>query len=136
MGTVHVARDVSAEKRREEEREALIARLQEALAQAKILGGLLPIFGRRRAGFFLGRGDRFLGGHVRHVALGLQDRDHTAASRELAASFVNSTYFDIVLELPSGADLEDALERRRARAILVIPEGFGSDLAAGRTRRC
>ncbi len=43
VGTVHVARDISKEKRREEEREALISRLQEALAQAKVLRGLLPI---------------------------------------------------------------------------------------------
>jgi PAS domain S-box-containing protein len=43
VGTVHVARDITQERRRDAEREALIARLQEALAQAKILGGLLPI---------------------------------------------------------------------------------------------
>lgn len=43
VGTVHVARDITLERRRDTEREALIARLQEALAQAKILGGLLPI---------------------------------------------------------------------------------------------
>jgi len=43
VGTVHVARDISEEKRRDEEREELIARLQEALAQAKTLSGLLPI---------------------------------------------------------------------------------------------
>lgn len=43
VGTVHVARDVSEQRRRDEEREALIAQLQEALAQAKTLRGLLPI---------------------------------------------------------------------------------------------
>jgi PAS domain S-box-containing protein len=43
LGTVHVARDITQERQRDAEREALIARLQEALAQAKILGGLLPI---------------------------------------------------------------------------------------------
>ena len=69
---------------------------------------------------------------VHHVALGLQDRDHSAASRELVASFVNSSYFDIVAVLPSDADLQAVLERRQAQAVLVVPEGFGSDLAAGR----
>lgn len=43
VGIVHVARDISEQKSREEEREALVARLQDALAQAKILSGLLPI---------------------------------------------------------------------------------------------
>lgn len=43
VGTVHVARNITDQKRHDAEREALIARLQEALAQAKILGGLLPI---------------------------------------------------------------------------------------------
>lgn len=43
VGTVHVARDVAEAKRLEAEREALIVRLQEALAQTQRLGGLLPI---------------------------------------------------------------------------------------------
>jgi PAS domain S-box-containing protein len=43
IGTVHVARDVSAQKRADEERDQLIAKLQESLAKVKVLGGLLPI---------------------------------------------------------------------------------------------
>lgn len=70
---------------------------------------------------------------VRHVRLAVQDDDHSAASRELVASFVNSTYFDLVADLPAGADLNRFTERREAKAILVIPEGTGRDLAAGRT---
>ena len=70
---------------------------------------------------------------VRHVALAVQDRDLTAASRELAAAFVNSTYFDLVAAPGAGEDLERLAERRVARAILVIPEGYGRHLAAGRT---
>jgi ABC-2 type transport system permease protein len=70
---------------------------------------------------------------VRHVALAVQDHDKSAASRELIASFVNSTYFDLVADLPAGADLEGVTERRQARAILVIPLGAGRDLAAGET---
>lgn len=72
---------------------------------------------------------------VRHVALAVEDRDKSAASRELTASFVNSTYFDLVADLPPGADLGRLTERRVARAIVVIPEGYSSDLAAGRTAR-
>ncbi|HEX3556764.1 MAG TPA: ABC transporter permease [Thermoanaerobaculia bacterium] len=70
---------------------------------------------------------------VRHVALAVEDDDKSAASRELVASFVNSTYFDQVADLAAGADLRRLTERRRARAVLVIPEGAGRDLAAGRT---
>jgi ABC-2 type transport system permease protein len=70
---------------------------------------------------------------VRHVALAVEDNDKSAASRELVASFVNSTYFDQVADLPAGADLRRLTERRQARAVLVIPEGAGRDLAAGQT---
>ncbi|MBZ5638381.1 MAG: ABC transporter permease [Acidobacteriia bacterium] len=72
---------------------------------------------------------------VRHVRLALEDRDKSAASRDLIASFVNSTYFDVVLDLPSGAELEKLLGRRVAKAILVIPERYSGDLAAGRTAK-
>ena len=72
---------------------------------------------------------------VRHIRLAIEDRDKTAASRDLAAAFVNSGYFDLVADLPAGADLERLTERRRAQAILVIPETYGRDVAAGRTGR-
>lgn len=72
---------------------------------------------------------------VRHVGLALQDRDRSAASRDLVASFVNSTYFDLAVDLPAGADLERVLETRTAKAVLVIPETFSEDLAANRTAR-
>jgi len=69
---------------------------------------------------------------VRHVRLAVQDRDRTARSRELVASFTHSTYFDLVAAPQVDQDLEPLLERRRAKAVLVIPEGYGRDLAAGR----
>jgi len=69
---------------------------------------------------------------VRHVRLAVQDRDRSAASRTLIASFVNSTYFDLVRDLPAGADLESVTRRRQALAILVIPESYARELAAGR----
>ncbi|HEX6852149.1 MAG TPA: ABC transporter permease [Candidatus Polarisedimenticolaceae bacterium] len=69
---------------------------------------------------------------VKHVALAVQDNDKTRASRALVDAFVRSTYFDLAVDLPAGADLERVTERRRAKAILVIPEGFGDDLESGR----
>ncbi len=68
---------------------------------------------------------------VRHVALGVRDMDKTAASRDLVAAFVNSTYFDRVADLDAGADLERLTERRTVRAVLGIPEGYGRDIEAG-----
>ena len=70
---------------------------------------------------------------VRHVALAVQDRDLSASSRELVASLVQSTYFDLVATPPPGSNLEELTARRVARAVLVIPEGYGRELAAGRT---
>ncbi|HKY34076.1 MAG TPA: ABC transporter permease [Candidatus Polarisedimenticolia bacterium] len=69
---------------------------------------------------------------VRHVRLAVQDLSHSAASRDLVASFLNSTHFDLAAALPAGADLETLTERRQAKAILVIPESFSGDLEAGR----
>ena len=69
---------------------------------------------------------------VRNIALAVQDRDHTARIRDLIASFVNSTYFDVVSTPGPGDDLELLTERLQARAILVIPEGFAADLGRGR----
>lgn len=69
---------------------------------------------------------------VRHVGLAIQDRSLTRASRELVASFVNSTYFDDAGRLPVGLDPGSVLARRDAKAVLVIPEDYARDLAAGR----
>jgi ABC-2 type transport system permease protein len=69
---------------------------------------------------------------VRHVALSIQDRSLTKASRELIASFVNSTYFDDAGRLPAEIDPGDVLQRREAKAVLVIPEDYARTLAAGR----
>ncbi len=68
---------------------------------------------------------------IRHVALAVEDLDKSEESRALVASFVNSTYFDLVADLPSGTDLSRLTERRVAKAVLVIPEGYARDIAAG-----
>ena len=69
---------------------------------------------------------------VRHVRLAVQDRDRSTASRELVAAFTHSTYFDLVAMPLAGENTDLLLERRVARAVLVIPEGYGADLAAKR----
>lgn len=68
---------------------------------------------------------------VKHVALAVEDRDKSVASRELIASFVRSTYFDLATTLSPGADIERLLEQGRAKAVLVIPEDYSRRLASG-----
>jgi ABC-2 type transport system permease protein len=68
---------------------------------------------------------------IRHVSLGVEDRDASPESRDLVASFVHSTYFDIATSVQSPADVTSVMERDRARAVLVIPEDFSRKLRAG-----
>jgi ABC-2 type transport system permease protein len=70
---------------------------------------------------------------IRHVRLAVEDRDRTAASRALVSAFVHSTYFDGVASVRSAGEGEALLLRDEARALLVIPEGFGAHLAGGQT---
>jgi ABC-2 type transport system permease protein len=69
---------------------------------------------------------------VRHVPMAVQDRDLGAASRHFLGSFINSTYFDLYASLGPGEDPEVLLRQGKVKAVLVIPERFGADLAAGR----
>ena len=66
---------------------------------------------------------------IRNVPLAVQDNDHSSASRGVISAFVQSGYFDLVLDVPSGRDIVSALDRGDARAVLVIPTGFGRDTA-------
>jgi ABC-2 type transport system permease protein len=69
---------------------------------------------------------------VRHVALAVEDNDRSRASRELVQAFIQSTYFDLKPGRAPGETPEHQFERKRAQAILVIPEDYGRELAAGR----
>jgi ABC-2 type transport system permease protein len=66
---------------------------------------------------------------IRNVPLAVQDNDRSSASRGVISAFVQSGYFDLVLDVPSGRDIVAALDRGDARAVLVIPTGFGRDTA-------
>jgi ABC-2 type transport system permease protein len=69
---------------------------------------------------------------IRDIRLGVQDRDHTAESREIVSAFVNSGYFDLVATVPSDRQLAWLMDRNEVRAVLVIPERTGEELRAGR----
>lgn len=68
---------------------------------------------------------------IRHVGLMIVDQDRTPASRELAAGFSSSGYFDIVGHASDERAAGAALDRGTARLVLVVPPGFGGRLARG-----
>lgn len=68
---------------------------------------------------------------IRHVSLGVEDRDESPESRQLIASFVQSTYFDVSTSIRSDADVGAAMDRDRARAVLVIPADFSRKIRSG-----
>src|SRR5262245_33949748 len=68
---------------------------------------------------------------VRHVALALDDRDHTPESRAIVSAFVNSGYFDLVATA-SERDVAPMMNANTVRAVVVIPTGLARDLRRGR----
>jgi len=70
------------------------------------------------------------------VRLAVLDREHTAESRELVSSFVNSTYFDVAAAPASMREIERLMDRGEARVALVIPEGMTRTSDRAGPRRC
>jgi ABC-2 type transport system permease protein len=70
---------------------------------------------------------------IRHVGLGVEDRDGTPESRAVVSAFINSGYFDLVAAVYSAEDAERLLDLNEARAVLVIPEGFARTVLSGGT---
>ena len=70
---------------------------------------------------------------VRHVHLGILDRDQTTASRALAARFSGSSYFDVVAYPRDEAEARRLIDASDAAAILQIDAGYEGDWQGGRT---
>jgi ABC-2 type transport system permease protein len=70
---------------------------------------------------------------VRHIALGVEDRDGSPESRALVARFVESTYFDLTDTVTSEAEAVRLMDRGAVRALLVIPEGFANRIRSRET---
>lgn len=68
---------------------------------------------------------------IRNIDLAVDDRDGSTASRELIAAFTNSGYFTYAGNVHAGKGLEWMIDANVARAAVVIPAGYGSDLARG-----
>jgi ABC-2 type transport system permease protein len=69
---------------------------------------------------------------VRDVRMVLVDHDRSPASRDLVLAFTGSGYFRVVAEEASPAAIERHFDRGDARLALVVPAGFGAEVAAGR----
>ena len=67
---------------------------------------------------------------VHGTRTGLIDLDRTSASRDLAATLSNNSYFRIA-EQSSVAEAEPQLRSGALRGFVVIPDGFERDLASG-----
>ena len=69
---------------------------------------------------------------IEHIRLAVVDRDGTRAAREVSEAFVRSGYFDLVAADRDERELDAMFDDGRAQAALVIPAGYGADLAARR----
>ena len=69
---------------------------------------------------------------VRHTATFVVDHDASAASRRLLDALTASGYFELVGASLRDRDLVAALDHGRAVVGVVVPPGYGRDLAAGR----
>jgi ABC-2 type transport system permease protein len=70
---------------------------------------------------------------VRHIPTLIDDRDASAASRDLARRLEATGFFDIVGNARGYDEIESALRSGRARAALVVPPHYTADLTSGAT---
>jgi ABC-2 type transport system permease protein len=70
---------------------------------------------------------------VRNLATLICDRDNSPRSRELVSRFTAIGVFAVRNRTPDPAAIDAEIDQGRVSMALVIPAGFGADLAAGRT---
>ena len=68
---------------------------------------------------------------VQHVPTLVIDQDRTPASAEYLRNYEGSTFFSVVGHADSVADATAAFDRNQARVAVVVPAGFGRQLASG-----
>ncbi|MCG8589058.1 MAG: ABC transporter permease [Proteobacteria bacterium] len=69
---------------------------------------------------------------VRHIPLAVFDQDHSSYSRDLVQTFVSTGFFDRAGVVTNHPAIEKTLRRGDAKAVLVIPAHYHSDVLAGR----
>ena len=88
--------------------------------------------------FFLPVMQLFLMGYaattdIEHLRTAVLDADRTPQSRELIEAYRASNYFDVVGYVENEETLARMVDDGEVRAGLLIPTGYGEDVAAGRT---
>ena len=69
---------------------------------------------------------------VDRISTYIYDADGTVVSRELAARFRASRFFNVQGDAASQRDVEQLIDEGRAMIVVSIPPGFGSDIKSGR----
>jgi len=87
--------------------------------------------------FFLPVMQLFLMGYaattdIEHLSTAVLDSDRTIQSRALLEAYRASSYFDIIAYVDDEESLSHLVDRGTVRAGLIIPTGYGDDVAAGR----
>lgn len=72
---------------------------------------------------------------IKHIPSVICDLDRSAAGREFLDGFLNSGYFTVADRVERLDAIDRYLDNGDASMAFVIPNGFGDDLAAGRTAR-
>jgi ABC-2 type transport system permease protein len=72
---------------------------------------------------------------VKNVRTAVYDLDNSQASRDVAARFVGSGYFDVVARIGDEDVARGMLDRNDVTVVLRMNHGFAEDLNAGRTAR-
>ncbi len=69
---------------------------------------------------------------VRHIPTVVYDQDQSAESRDLVRRLQATAFYDILGQVRSYDEVQQAMRSGRARAALVVPVGLAGDLHAGR----
>jgi ABC-2 type transport system permease protein len=70
---------------------------------------------------------------VKNVPTVVLDQDRTVESRGFLSHFQQSDFFRVVAYVASDAEIDGYIARSEARVAIVVPPGFGRDLAGDRT---
>ena len=68
---------------------------------------------------------------VKHVRVGVLDRDRTPASHAFLDSLFGNPYFDRTVDLAREEEARPLLDRGRVPVVRVVPRGYGRDLERG-----
>lgn len=64
---------------------------------------------------------------IKHIRIGISDRDHSVSSREIIRAFAASEYFDIAVEDQDTDTMKQHIQSSGIKGALIIPRGFHDD---------